>query len=174
MHPIAVRKTLDIRHIVNKALVSSYDFLSEHFLEQLFTASIKFTPFSSSMRYEVSVVLSSDYKIQKLNAKYRAKDIPTNVLSFPLHDTKSFDTFSEGELILLGDIVLSMETTQREAVAHGVSLEAHTAHLFIHGFLHLLGYEHAQDEEAEHMEKIETQCLHYLGYEDPYRRTTHA
>lgn len=151
--------------------MQSYAFLSEGFLDRLFSTALAVIPHVSLAVCEVSLFLSSDEEIQALNREYRKKDTPTNVLSFPLYDAKILDNFSEIHPLLLGDIVLSLETTEREAKAQDVSLENHTAHLLTHGFLHLLGYDHITDEEAEHMEQIETQCLCHLGYKTPYRRT---
>ena len=92
---------------------------------------------------EASVVLSDDFFIQTLNSDYRKKDSPTNVLSFPQ------------ELPLLGDIVLAHETIAREADEQGKSFEEHLTHLSIHGTLHLLGYDHIDDDDAQEMEDLE-------------------
>ena len=105
---------------------------------------------------ELSIALVSDADIQALNRDYRHKDKPTNVLSFP----------QDGPL--LGDIVLALETVQREAAEKSISLEHHVSHLIIHGFLHLQGYDHETDETAREMEALEISALAALNIDNPY------
>jgi probable rRNA maturation factor len=111
---------------------------------------------------EVSLVFTDDAHVQRLNATYRGKDYATNVLSFP------------GTAVgarpgpMLGDIVLAAETIRREADAERLPLADHLTHLLIHGFLHLLGYDHEDDAEAAVMEGLETAILARLGIADPY------
>jgi probable rRNA maturation factor len=106
---------------------------------------------------ELSILFTDDAAIQRLNRDYRGKDKPTNVLSFPQ---------SGGPL--LGDIVLAWETVNQEAGLAEKPLKAHMAHLIVHGFLHLLGYDHEADEEAEEMEALERAALRRMGIADPY------
>ena len=106
---------------------------------------------------EVSITLIDDKQIHKLNKKYRDIDKPTNVLSFELQDN-----------ILLGDIFISLDTVKKEACTEGVSIEEHTAHMVVHGMLHLQGYDHLNDKDAEIMENKEIQILKKLGYKNPY------
>lgn len=94
---------------------------------------------------------------RELNHAYRGKDYATNVLTFPLHDEP-----------LMGDIVLCAPVVEKEAAEQGKSLEAHYAHLTIHGVLHLQGYDHETDAEAAEMEALETQIVTKFGYADPY------
>lgn len=115
---------------------------------------------------QASVVLADDAFVQRLNATYRAKDTPTNVLSFPFEPPPGMPE-SEADLYL-GDIVLASETLQREAADMGVPPAHHLQHLVVHGLLHLLGFDHIEDGEAEEMERIETQVLAGLGIADPY------
>lgn len=112
--------------------------------------------------YEISIVLADDAFVRDLNRQYRNIDRPTNVLSFP-----SGDEDGHGP-VLLGDVVLAYETVAREAQAAGKSLSAHVTHLIIHGILHLLGYDHEDEQEAEEMEALETALLARLGITDPY------
>ena len=114
--------------------------------------------------YELSVKLSDDAEVQRLNAAYRGKDKPTNVLSFPAPDMP----VPEAEATPLGDIALACETVSREAAEQGKSLADHTTHLIVHGTLHLLGYDHETDGEAEEMESEERKILARLGIADPY------
>jgi probable rRNA maturation factor len=106
---------------------------------------------------EVSILFTDDAHIQRLNAAWRGKDKPTNVLSFP-----------QGAGPLLGDVVLASETVAREAALAGKPLEAHMVHLIVHGFLHLLGYDHEREDEAEEMEALERAALERMGIADPY------
>jgi probable rRNA maturation factor len=112
---------------------------------------------------EVSVLLCDDAVIAALNARWRGRDEPTNVLSFPAPPP--------GDLaapVYLGDIAIACETVVREAQEQGLPVTRHLAHLAVHGFLHLLGYDHGTDGEAERMEQLEREILASLGIPDPY------
>ncbi len=111
---------------------------------------------------ELSIVLTDDAEQRVLNRDWRGIDKSTNVLSFP--QIEPFGPVSG----ILGDIILARETLVREAEEQGVSLEDHFTHLVVHGFLHLLGYDHMDDDEALAMEGLETQILASLGVADPY------
>lgn len=111
---------------------------------------------------ELSVVFTSDAEQRALNRQWRGIDASTNVLSFP--QIAPFGPVSG----LLGDIVLARETVEREAAAEGKRIEHHVTHLLVHGFLHILGYDHVAEDEALHMEGLETQILASLGIPDPY------
>jgi probable rRNA maturation factor len=122
------------------------------------------------MAVEVSIKLSDDAEVRQLNAAYRGKDKPTNVLSFPMVQADligALDNTDDGE-VLLGDIILAQETCAREAHERGISLADHTAHLIVHGTLHLVGHDHENDAEAEAMEALEIRALETLGLPDPY------
>ncbi|MER9740155.1 rRNA maturation RNase YbeY [Mesorhizobium sp. M0187] len=113
---------------------------------------------------ELSIVFSDDAHIRTLNAGWRGKDKATNVLSFP-----AFPFPRGGKLPpMLGDIVLAAETVAREAALEDKPFENHITHLVIHGLLHLLGYDHETDAEAEEMEAIERSTLARLAIPDPY------
>jgi probable rRNA maturation factor len=119
---------------------------------------------------EVSIRLTSDDEVQTLNRQYRQQDKPTNVLSFPMVQPDLIDSLAntdDGE-VLLGDIVLAYETCEREAKERGISTEDHATHLIVHGVLHLLGYDHMTDADAEYMEAIERDVMASLGLHDPY------
>lgn len=128
------------REDISSALEKATDFLQKDFSER-----------------EVSVVLTDDKEVQNLNKTFRHKDKPTNVLSFPSDE--------KGEL---GDIILGYETIVQEAQMSGISLLHHTLHLIIHGFLHLLGYDHENESEAKDMETLEIQILNALNIQNPY------
>jgi probable rRNA maturation factor len=110
---------------------------------------------------ELCIVLTDDAAIRNLNRTWRGLDEPTNVLSFPAGNTAA------GERIL-GDIVIAYETTAREALAESKPFPHHLSHLAVHGFLHLLGYDHGTDDEAEAMERLERAILARLDVPDPY------
>ena len=114
--------------------------------------------------FEVSVMLADDAQIQELNRTWRGKDKPTNVLSFPAPDQPG----AEGPRHL-GDIALAYETLVRESEEESKALADHFAHLIVHGILHLLGYDHEDEAEAETMEALEVKALATLGIADPYR-----
>ena len=111
---------------------------------------------------EVSVVLMDDAAQQQLNRQWRGIDKPTNVLSFP-----QLEPFA-AVMGLIGDITLARETLEREAADQESSFSDHFTHLVVHGFLHLLGYDHIEEAEALVMEGLETQILGTLGIADPY------
>lgn len=110
---------------------------------------------------EVSVLLCDDAEIRRLNAHWRGKDSATNVLSFPSPSPRAFASH-------LGDIAIAYETVAREATDERKTLAHHLAHLTVHGYLHLLGFDHETDEDAEEMEELERDILAALGICDPY------
>ena len=110
-------------------------------------------------RGEVSVLLTDDAAVKALNAEWRGIDTATNVLSFPAAKGSG----------LLGDIAIAFETVQREAAAENKPFLHHLAHLAVHGFLHLLGYDHQTDSQADAMEGLEREILARLSIADPYR-----
>ncbi|RJF75995.1 rRNA maturation RNase YbeY [Rhodopseudomonas palustris] len=115
---------------------------------------------------ELAVMLTDDDGIQTLNASYRGFDKPTNVLSFPAPEADYQD--DDGAPRLLGDIAIAYQTVRREADQDGKPFEHHLSHLAVHGFLHLIGYDHETDAEAETMEGAERSILAGLGIPDPY------
>jgi probable rRNA maturation factor len=114
-------------------------------------------------------VLADDASVQDLNARWRGKDAPTNVLAFA-----SDEPPAKGKPVLLGDVVLAYETVSREAKEQGKRLADHLRHLVIHGVLHLLGYDHIKATPAKRMEALETRILASLGVADPYRLSEEA
>jgi probable rRNA maturation factor len=112
---------------------------------------------------EVAIVLTDDAAIRALNRNWRKNNAATNVLSFPANGPGAGGTSR-----LLGDIVIAYETTEREARAERKPFAHHLTHLAVHGFLHLVGYDHVADDEAETMEGLETRILDRLGVPDPY------
>ncbi|MGE0563314.1 MAG: rRNA maturation RNase YbeY [Pseudolabrys sp.] len=117
----------------------------------------------STSEGEVAIVLTDDSAIQALNRDWRGADKPTNVLSFPAAKTDV-----AGAPAMLGDIVIAYETVARESTDEGKDIQHHLAHLAVHGFLHLLGYDHDDDRNADDMERLESDILAGLGIPDPY------
>jgi len=118
---------------------------------------------------EVSVQLVDDQQIRALNARWRRIDKATNVLAFPAASTRAL-----ASTLMLGDIVVAYETAHREADEQAQSLSDHAAHLIVHGFLHLVGFDHQDADEATRMEMLETRILGEIGIADPYAVTVPA
>ncbi|MWN31349.1 MULTISPECIES: rRNA maturation RNase YbeY [unclassified Gilliamella] len=112
---------------------------------------------------ELTIRIVDEQESQQLNNTYRHKDKPTNVLSFP------FESPIEIDVPLLGDLVICQQVVEAEATEQHKSLTSHWAHMIVHGCLHLLGYDHILDDEAEEMENIEIDIMQQLGFEDPYQ-----
>ena len=127
-------------------------------IEQWATAAVQ----PQSDEVEMTVRIVDEAESHALNLNYRGKDRPTNVLSFP------FECPDEVELPLLGDLVICRQVVEREAQEQDKPVMAHWAHMVVHGSLHLLGYDHIEDDEAEEMESLETQIMTELGFADPY------
>jgi len=133
--------------------------------ERAITAGFAQSGFSEPV--SICVLLTTDAQIQTLNQSYRGKDKPTNVLSFPAEETPSIP----GEPRALGDIALAFETLDREAKEANRELSDHFLHLIVHASLHLIGYSHDEDEEAERMEALEIAALTGLGVSNPYEES---
>lgn len=117
---------------------------------------------SANLESELSIRIVDNGESQELNQRYRGIDKPTNVLSFACEIPEEVD------INLLGDLVICHTVVEQEAKEQNKSIESHWAHMVIHGTLHLLGYDHIDDHEAEDMEKLETDIMNALGYENPY------
>ena len=134
------------------------DLPTEAELQRVLDAAV--TPFQADA--EVTIRIVDEAESQQLNFDYRDKDKPTNVLSFPFQCPPGI------ELPLLGDLVICAQVVAREAAEQGKTLQAHWAHMVVHGSLHLLGFDHINEDDAEEMEAEEIQILHDLGFSNPY------
>jgi probable rRNA maturation factor len=154
----------------DKALCAT---LSERALRSVFTRLFM----SPSENCEISFSFVGDEEIRELNREYRGKDKATNVLSFPGCDPEDLDEGMKfaargGPPVMLGDIIVSFGVVEDEAALQNKTLEEHLTHLLVHGLLHLLGYDHTSDDEAEEMEGLEREILHGLNISNPYKEQT--
>jgi probable rRNA maturation factor len=145
---------IDIQYAITTEGVPEADQL-RHWLQQALAGRAE--------QAELSVRIVDEAEITALNHRYRGKEYPTNVLSFP------YEAMPGVESSLLGDIVVCAPVVAREAIEQGKAAEAHWAHMVIHGVLHLLGHDHHEAAQAERMERLEVQLLARLGFPDPYR-----
>ncbi len=141
-----------------------------HLAEAAAEAAAAVAPELTNQRLTASLLFTSDSEVQTLNREWRAKDKPTNVLSFPMLERADLVALKpDGPPEMLGDIALAFETCACEAGEKGVSLEHHTAHLIIHGLLHLAGHDHEISfADAAKMEALEIKALASMGIADPY------
>lgn len=138
--------------------------------ERAAMAAAQVAPELANPRLTASMLFTSDADVHALNAEWRNKDKPTNVLSFPMLERDDLlDLAPEGPPEMLGDIALAHETCLREAAEKGIPVADHAMHLIVHGLLHLAGYDHEiSDADADAMEALETKALAVLGLADPY------
>jgi probable rRNA maturation factor len=144
--------------------------------ERASEAAAQIAPELDNRRLTASLLFADDAEVQTLNREWRAKDKPTNVLSFPMLERGALIALApDGPPEFLGDIALAVETCTREAAEKGLSLEDHAAHLIVHGLLHLAGYDHeTSPEDAAVMEALEIKALALMGIADPYGDTDQA
>lgn len=144
---------LDVEELARKAMITTLKMAK-------LPVKIEFVPL------EASIVLANDDLIQVLNREYRKMDKPTNVLSFANLD--SSDPMPESGPFPLGDIILSYQTIDREAKDQGKFFKDHFTHMIVHGTLHLLGYDHIDEDEATNMETLEIRILEQMNVQNPY------
>lgn len=152
---------------ITLALQNPYDYgdiPSETVLAEWFSTALQYSG-DNERSSELAIRVVDEAEGRALNAEYRGKDYATNVLSFPF-DPPPIEI--EGELPYLGDLVICQPVLMREADQQGKALLQHWAHLFVHGVLHLQGYDHIDDKEAEEMEALEVSILDQLGFPNPY------
>lgn len=153
--------------------IEEKDWLIEHTQEQwlgcfepLFDKAISFS--RSPINKQVNVTLTNNEFMQKTNRQFRDINKPTNVLSFPLYTKAELDVMQSQEKVLLGDILMSYSVIDDEASIFGKTLYDRVSHLFVHGVLHILGYDHMTESDRRCMEKLEIQILSSLNIENPY------
>jgi probable rRNA maturation factor len=161
--PIAVETTIEAGDWGDEAAL-----LAE--VDRILAAALDVGRFDVPKYAELSLVLTDDAHIRDLNRTWRGQDKATNVLSFPAGESPEPDVSDDysDQPMLLGDIVIARETLVREAAEEEKSVADHFRHLLVHGFMHLMGYDHEEDDEAEEMEAIERAILATLGVKDPY------
>jgi probable rRNA maturation factor len=138
----------------------------EEYCDELMSAVIAKTNLIKAEHIEISLVLTNDAAVQKLNKEYRQKDKATNVLSFPNHDLTTENL--NPEFVNLGDIIIAFETINRESEEQEKPFKEHFAHMLTHGTLHLLGHDHMQKAEQEIMEDLEIKILKQFNIANPY------
>ena len=144
----------------NKALWKGVNFYFNQKVLDFFSSVISSTIKKNTL---VSVLLTDDYNMKKINKKWRKKDNPTNVLSFPVN----MDII-EDEYCFIGDVALSYETIEKESDERMISFQNHFIHLLLHGLLHLLGYSHESEKETKDMKKLEIKLLSSINIQNPY------
>ena len=153
-------------------VLPGFEVLSQTAIDLVFLS--QGSKFTASNPIEISLTLTNDQEIKQLNSDHRNQNKATNVLSFPAYETTEIEGFNSNQLplgmpIALGDIVVALETLEREDEAQNKSFNHHYQHLLIHGCLHLLGFDHENDTEAGEMESLEVELLKQLGIADPYK-----
>lgn len=153
---------------------TDWDELAERAMRAAFSvSSVPGLP-QSPYPFAVSIAFSDNGEVQNLNREYRGKDRPTNILSFQMMEPEEIGEFAaatEGggaPPAMLGDMILAHQICRDEAQEKGIALPAHVSHLIVHGTLHLLGFDHIEDDEAKHMEALEVKALASLGIPNPY------
>ncbi|NDV86392.1 rRNA maturation RNase YbeY [Aurantimonas aggregata] len=134
--------------------------------QAVFAAAARRIDLPDDIVSEIGLTLADDATVREANAEWRGKDKPTNILSFPMAGPGA----TPGPL--LGDLILAYETVAREAALEDKPFDAHFRHLLVHGFLHLVGYDHVDESEAEAMERLEVEILAEMGIADPYAEGT--
>ncbi|MEX6508853.1 rRNA maturation RNase YbeY [Jiella sp. M17.18] len=142
----------------------------EAFAKATFDAAAARLALPVSLTSEISVTLADDATVRGVNAEWREKDKPTNILSFPMADLGPGDLPGP----LMGDLILAYETVAREAAEEGKAFSDHLRHLLVHGFLHLMGFDHVDEDEAAAMEAEEVAILSGFGIADPYLDAVNA
>ena len=163
---------------LNLGLIATYkpwrmeSFAKKKPISHIISKTLKFIPaFNAVKEVEIAVLLTDNDKMQSLNHEFRDKNSPTNVLSFPDAEIKPQDLLefiNTKEYIYIGDIAIGYDIVKQEALDACVSMEDHFVHLLVHGVLHLIGYDHMNDNDANEMMNLEVQILKELGIKSPY------
>jgi probable rRNA maturation factor len=161
--PVSIRVTVD------ETLDSKNFFFLERKGPLFLCTALELTPYFFLSPVEINLLITLDEGIRPYNLTYRKKDRPTNVLSFPIKERHEPWERKSQDLFTLGDIIINWQAVEREAQEQHRSIEFHFLHLLVHGFLHLLHYDHHEEDEANEMESLETQVFLRHGLSDPYR-----
>lgn len=168
--PMSTKADLTVHLTIDVVQWEAFDSLTTARLQDLFRLALSHTPYKTLLPLEVSLWLTSDQTMQHYNARYRNKDRPTNVLAFPLYTRTEWTQHPVDIPLMLGDIMLGWPLVSQEASEQCIPVQAHITHLLLHGFFHLLHYDHETDEDAALMEPLEIACLATLGLPNPYQR----
>lgn len=163
-HPLTTTLDIDVVHHGTSWEKSG---VSDAAVELAAQAAFASSPPPGRTAFEVTILLTDDTEMRTLNRTWRDKDEPTNVLSFPASDAPG-QCAAPGQSAHLGDVIVAYETSQAEADEKRITLPDHVSHLVVHGLLHLLGFDHVEDNQAEQMEELERRALATLSIADPY------
>ena len=141
-----------------------------NYISNIFDTVIKVLKYKISKKkiIELSITFTNDKEIQKINKQFRNCDKATNVLSFPMYESEFLNVVQFEDYLPIGDVILSYETILKESLEQGKTFENHLVHLIVHSILHLFGFDHVGDVDAEEMENLEVEILGVLGIENPY------
>lgn len=140
------------------------------YVANIFDAVIRVLKYKISKKkiIELSITFTNDKEIQKVNRQFRNCDKATNVLSFPMYENEFLNVLKYEDYLPIGDVILSYETIVKESLEQNKTFKNHLTHLIVHSILHLFGFDHIKDEDAEKMEHLEVEILGLLGIENPY------
>lgn len=180
-HPVSLAVEVSIAELVNpdadnipalplleEWATTAYSEAMKHSSEADIQTNVVTSVFEHQHAALVCLRITDSEEIQQLNYQFRDKNQPTNVLSFPMQAIDGM-IFDESDLMMLGDIALCAEVINHEVLVQHKTMHAHWAHMVVHGVLHLLGYDHIEEEQAQQMEQLETYILNELGFSDPYQ-----
>ena len=141
-----------------------------NYISNIFDTVIKVLKYKISKKkiIELSITFTNDKEIQKINKRFRNCDKATNVLSFPMYESEFLNVVQFEDYLPIGDVILSYDTILKESLEQGKNFENHLVHLIVHSILHLFGFDHIKDAEAEEMENLEVEILGVLGVGNPY------
>ncbi len=159
-----IKLFLDVQKVVDSDTIPANEIIG-HWVKT--TLLIENPDLASDTEFELTIRIVDKGEIQALNKTYRHKDKPTNVLSFP-YEGFEFEVPEEVQLPLLGDLIICHDIVVEEAQQQTKSIEGHWAHMVVHGVLHLKGYDHLEDSDAELMEALEVRILKQLQFSNPY------
>lgn len=141
-----------------------------NYISNIFDTVIKVLKYKISKKkiIELSITFTNDKEIQKINKQFRNCDKATNVLSFPMYESEFLNVLQFEDYLPIGDVILSYDTILKESLEQEKTFEDHLIHLVVHSILHLFGFDHVGDADAEEMESLEVEILGVLGIENPY------